>query len=74
MRALYLPAGQRPVSLFVHHGFVHVIATNQVFRLRDDQFIPLPEASVLATLGVHSVWPIAPTVSNQTPAAAATAS
>lgn len=52
-----LPAGQRPVSLFVHDGAVHVIATTQVFRLRDDTFDPLPEADVLAALGVHSVWP-----------------
>jgi hypothetical protein len=74
VRALHLPAGQRPVSLFVHDGFVHVIATTQVFRLRDNAVVPLPEFNALATLGVHSVWPLAAAASTDNPAPPATPS
>ncbi len=57
VRELSLPPGERPVSLFVHEGAVHVITTAGVYRAEGDTLRRAPEAQGVAKPGVFSMWP-----------------
>lgn len=57
VRALVPPDGERATAVFGHAGAVYVLTAKSAWRLAEDRFTAAPEAQVLATLGVVSVWP-----------------
>ena len=56
VRQIAPPNGERPVQLFVRAGAVHVITAVAAYRIEGDECVPAPEAVLVASLEVQSVW------------------
>jgi hypothetical protein len=72
VRKLSTAVNERPVSLFLHEGAVHVITTVAVYRIDGAKLIRVPDAQELVNVSVRSVWPTAAVVDTPPGSSAAT--
>ncbi len=57
VETLAIPIHERAINVFPHENAVHAITTAAAYRIDGTTLIPVPEAHVLAPLGVQSLWP-----------------